>query len=275
MGTKARQYKIFFSIIGIFCLIIGKPPAFADTENLGMLSLDQLLDVDVISVAKLPEKMTGTPAAVHVITGEDLRRSGIKSVPEALRMVPGMHVYRIDANKWAISARGFANRFSNKMLVMIDGRTVYTPLFSGVYWDVQDVMIDDIDRIEVICGPGGTLWGSNAVNGIINIITKDSADTQGSLVTFETGTRDRGTESARYGGWLDSKTSYRLYCKYFDRTALDTKSGDKAADAYHDGRTGFRADRNLDGGDKLTLEGNIYKGVETLLGFAHFFRCFI
>ncbi len=260
MKIKAMQYGIIFCLAALFSLTIVKGPVFAETDNLGMLSLDELLNVDVVSVAKLPEKMITTPAAVHVITGEDLRRSGVTSIPEALRMVPGMDVYRIDGNKWAISARGFAGRFSNKMLVMIDGRIVYTPLFSGVYWDVQDTMIDDIDRIEVICGPGGTLWGSNAVNGIINIITKDSADTQGGLVTFQTGSRGRNTESARYGGWLDGRTSYRLYCKYFDRNDLETASGSDAADAWHAGRTGFRLDRNLDGGDKLTLHGDIYKG---------------
>ncbi len=260
MGIKVRQYGMVFCLMGIFFLTLINIPAFAETNNLGMLSLDELLDVDVVSVAKLPEKINNTPAAAHVITGEDLRRSGVTSIPEALRMVPGMHVYQIDANKWAISARGFDSRFSNKMLVMIDGRTVYTPLFSGVYWDVQDTMIEDIDRIEVIDGPGGTLWGSNAVNGIINIITKDSADTQGTLVTFQAGSRDRGTESARYGGWIDGRTSYRIYGKYFDRGDFDSAAGGDAADAWHDGRTGFRIDRNLDGGDKLTLHGDIYKG---------------
>jgi len=264
MRIKAQQYGIIFCLIccltGIFFLTVVQVPAFAETNNLGMLSLDELLDVDVVSVAKLPEKIDKTPAAVHVITGEDLRRSGVASIPEALRMVPGMNVYQIDANKWAISDRGFASRFSNKMLVMIDGRTVYTPLFSGVYWDVQDTMIEDIDRIEVINGPGGTLWGSNAVNGIINIITKDSADTQGGLVTLQAGSRDRGTEAARYGGWLDERTSYRIYGKYFDRANLETAGGGDAADAWHDGRTGFRIDKNLDGGDKLTMHGDIYKG---------------
>ncbi len=261
MRIRKRQHTKIVCLMIIFFLTMIKSAVFAESDNLGMLSLDELLNVDIVSVAKLPEKIIKTPAAVHVITGEDLRRSGVTSIPEALRMVPGMDVYRIDANKWAISARGFANKFSNKMLVMIDGRTVYTPLFSGVYWDVQDTMLEDIDRIEVICGPGGSLWGSNAVNGIINIITKDSADTQGGLVTFEGGSKDKGTEAARYGGWLDERTSYRVYCKYFDRDGFDTIKGDSASNSYHSARTGFRMDRNLDGGDKITLQGDLYKGI--------------
>ena len=198
-----------------------------------------------------------------------------------------MHVYRIDANKWAISARGFTSEFSNKLLVMIDGRTVYTPLFSGVFWGVQDMMLADIDRIEVIRGPGGSLWGTNAVNGIINIISKDSADTQGGLVSVEDGNQYNGNSvSGRYGGWLDSRTSYRLYGKYFNQkffepTTTETTNGitdsDKTADDLHSIRTGFRLDRNQDNRNKMTLQGDIYQNtfgtkiVHTLLSTLDYF----
>ncbi len=228
--------------------------------DLSMLSLDELLDLEVVSVAKVPGKVMKTPAAITVITGEDLRRNGVVSIPEALRLVPGMHVYRIDANKWAVSARGFASRFANKMLVMIDGRTVYSTLFSGVFWDVQDLMIEDIDRIEVIRGPGGTLWGANAVNGVINIITKDSADTQGGLVALRAQTGPDGEVAARYGGWLNDKTSYRVYGKFFDRASFENSAGDDADDQWHQGRGGFRMDMNVSATNKLTLQGDIYDG---------------
>jgi len=233
---------------------------FGHCNDLSMLSLDELLDLEVVSVAKVPGKVIKTPAAITVITGEDLRRSGAQSIPEALRMVPGMHVYQIDANKWAVSARGFSSRFANKMLVLIDGRTVYSTLFSGVFWDVQDVMMEDIDRIEVIRGPGGTLWGANAVNGIVNIITKDSADTQGGLVALRAQTGPDEEVSARYGGWLNEKTSYRVYGKFFDRENFDKPAGGDAADDWHQGRGGFRMDMNVSATNKLTLQGDIYDG---------------
>jgi len=250
-------------------------PTLCSGEDLGLLSLSELLDVEIISGAKVPEKATATPAAIFVITQEDLRRNSVQSIPEALRMVPGMHVYQIDANKWAVSARGSASRFSNKMLVMIDGRTVYSPLFSGVFWDVQDLMIDDIERIEVIRGPGGTLWGANAVNGVINIISKESADTQGGIVTLQAESRKSGEVAARYGGWLNAKTSYRLYGKFFERGNFETPAGNEAADEYHQARAGFRMDMNITASNKLTFQGDLYGGesgetVEYITPFAPF-----
>ncbi len=266
---KNQSFSLAIFVFAVAFLTTTGTYAIADSDNLGMLTLDQLLDVEVVSVAKVPEKIRNTPAAIQVITQEDLRRSGVNSIPEALRLVPGMHVYRIDANKWAISARGFTSQFSNKMLVMIDGRTVYSPLFSGVYWDVQDMMLEDIDRIEVIRGPGGSLWGTNAVNGVINIISKDSADTQGGLVSMEGSQEDKNQVAAHYGGWLDSRTSYRLYGKYFYQDNFKpTDFGNrhqiaipnKGADDYHSTRGGFRLDRNQNRSNKLTLQGDIYRG---------------
>ncbi len=250
---------LFWGMLPFFCLQL----CFVDVgkcSDIDVLSLDELLDLEVVSVAKVPGKVTRTPAAITIITGEDLRRSNIQTIPEALRLVPGMHVYQIDANKWAVSARGFASRFSNKMLVMIDGRTVYSTLFSGVSWDVQDVLIEDIDRIEVIRGPGGSLWGANAVNGVVNIITKDSADTQGGLVALQVQTGLGGDVSLRYGGWLNDITSWRVYGKFLDRAHYERPDGVDSGDDWHQGRAGFRTDMNLTARDKLTFEGDIYDG---------------
>ncbi len=250
---------LFWGMLPFFCLQL----CFVDgvkCSDIYVLSLDELLDLEVVSVAKVPGKVTRTPAAITIITGEDLRRNNIQTIPEALRLVPGMHVYQIDANKWAVSARGFASRFSNKMLVMIDGRTVYSTLFSGVSWDVQDVLIEDIDRIEVIRGPGGSLWGANAVNGVVNIITKDSADTQGGFVALQVQTGLGGDVSLRYGGWLNDITSLRVYGKFFDRAHYERPDGVDSGDDWHQGRAGFRTDMNLTARDKLTFEGDIYDG---------------
>jgi len=269
MNLKRHQLKLITNCSLTFLfLAFMLTPAAAESNNLGMLTLDQLLNVDVVSVAKVPEKIRNTPAAIQVISQEDLRRCGINSIPEALRLVPGMHVHRIDANKWAISARGFTSQFANKMLVMIDGRTVYSPLFSGVFWDVQDMMIADIDRIEVTRGPGGSLWGTNAVNGIINIISKESADTQGGLVNTQIGYENKNSLACRYGGWLDEHTSYRVYGKYFSQDEFEPMDFsaehnisdiDNAADDYNAGRVGFRLDR-IKNSNKMTLQGDMYSG---------------
>src|SRR5881628_3028187 len=153
----------------------------ARPPDLSHLSLEELMNVEVTSVSKRAEKLSEAPAAISVTTAEELRRSGVTSIPEGLRLVPGLEVARVDAHNWAISGRGFNDLFANKLLVLMDGRSVYTPLFSGAYWDVQDTLLEDIDRIEVIRGPGSTLWGANAVNGVINIITRPARDTQGLL----------------------------------------------------------------------------------------------
>jgi iron complex outermembrane receptor protein len=160
-------------------------------ENLYTLGLEDLMSIQVTSVSKKPQKFSDSAAAIFVITNKDLLRSGVTSIPEALRMVPGLLVGRIDSNKWAVSSRGFNNRFTKKLLVLIDGRTVYTPSFSGVYWEVQDVLLEDVERIEVIRGPGASLWGANAVNGVINIITKNASDTLGGLLSAGGGLQKR------------------------------------------------------------------------------------
>jgi len=229
-------------------------------SNLAILSLDELLEEEVVSASKISGKAINTPAAIHIISQEDIRRSGVNSVPDALRAVPGVHVYQIDANKWAISSRGFASRFANKMLVMIDGRTVYSPLFSGVYWDAQDIRLEDVERIEVIRGPGGALWGANAVNGVINILTKDAADTQGPSASVELDNRDTAILSAGYGGWLSGRTAYRVYGKFTDRAGLPAVFADGSFDEAHQTRIGFRTDSTIHAHDKLTFQGEFYDG---------------
>lgn len=221
------------------------------------LSMEDLMNMQVTSVSKRTQKVADAAAAVFVISQEDIRRSGATSIPEALRLVPGLEVARIDENKWAIASRGFNGRFDNKLLVLIDGRSVYTPLFSGVYWNVQDVLLEDIDRIEVIRGPGATLWGANAVNGVINIISKKAKDTQSGVVTAGAGTEERGSGGVRYGSKIGN-TSYRAYGKYFNWGPSQYPSGMTAHDGWDALRGGFRADWTPAGANSLTLQGDIY-----------------
>lgn len=202
------------AVIGIVSFLPFKLHAASD-ENPDIMSLQQLMDMGVTSVSKREEKASQTAAALYVITQEDIKRSGLQSVPELLRMVPGLQVAQSGSQNWAITSRGFNSQYANKLLVLIDGRTVYTPIFSGVYWDVQNLMLEDIDRIEVIRGSAATLWGANAVNGVINIITKNAKDTQGKLVTAATGTQERFNSGARYGG-REEDLYYRAYGQYFD-----------------------------------------------------------
>src|SRR5687767_4059118 len=191
--------------------------AQSNKDDLTNLELTELMNMEVRSASRTPQKLSQVAAAVNVITQEDIRRSGATSIAEALRMAPGLDVARIDSSRWAISSRGFNDFFANKLLVLMDGRSVYTPLFSGVFWDVQDTMLEDIEQIEVIRGPGAAMWGANAVNGVINIITKHSAETQGTLITAGGGTEETGFGSMRYGGTIKEGLTYRAYVKYFNR----------------------------------------------------------
>ena len=235
-------------------------PVVFIASQLTELSLEDLLQVEITSVSKKKESVSGAPAAVFVITDDDIRRSGAASIPEALRLAPGLIVARIDSNKWAITARGFNDRLANKLLVLIDGRSVYTPLFSGVYWELQDVVLEDIDRIEVIRGPGATLWGANAVNGVINIITKNAKDTQGALVSLGGGTYERAFGTLRYGDMIGDDLAYRVYMKYFDRDEFLDENQDEATDDWDMLRGGFRVDWQMDENDLLTLQGDGYGG---------------
>jgi len=235
------------------------------TPDLSSLSVDDLMNVEVTSVSRKGQKLADTAAAVFVITQDDIRRSGATSIPEILRIVPGLDVARVNGNSWAISARGANGQFANKLLVMIDGRSVYTPLFSGVFWDVQDTLLEDIDRIEVIRGPGGTLWGANAVNGIINIITKHSIETQGALLSAGGGAAEGSSAAGRYGGSFGHNGFYRVFGKTFDRPP-SVGGAHPTEDAWAIGRAGFRADWASRGGDNFTVQGDIYRGTAATLG---------
>ena len=228
--------------------------------DLTELSLEELMDIEVTSVSKKVQKLADAAAAVFVITDEDIRRSGVTSIPEALRMVPGLQVARIDSNKWAITSRGFNGRFATKLLVLIDGRSVYTPFYSGVYWDLQDTLLEDIERIEVIRGPGAALWGANAVNGIINIITKHAKDTQGGLLTAGFGTEERGFGGVRYGGKHGDDLYYRAYAKYFNRDSFVDADGNDQSDDWDELRAGFRTDWETSNHTSFTFQGDIYDG---------------
>lgn len=228
------------------------------TEQLRRMSLQDLLDVEVTTVTRQPAPVVSVPAAVHVITSDDIRRSGATSIPEALRLAPGIQVARIDGAKWAIGMRGFADRLARSMLVLIDGRIVYNPLFAGTYWEVQDTMLEDVDRIEVIRGPGGTLWGSNAVNGIINIITKRPAETQGFLATAEGGLRGRGLAGFRYGGANAAGTlHYRMYAKGYQR-GHQFQGPASYDDQSRMMQGGARAEWTLSDRRSFTLQGDMY-----------------
>jgi len=230
--------------------------------DLKQLNLEDLMNVEVTSVARHAQKLLGAASAIQVITQEDIRRSGASSIPEALRLADNLQVAQKNSHDWAISARGFNTALANKLLVMIDGRTVYTPLYSGVFWDVQDYLLEDIDRIEVISGPGGALWGANAVNGVINIITKSAADTQGGYVEAGGGTQPKDFAGARYGGSIFTDTQFRVYGKFFNRDDEVIGNGISAGDSWHQGRTGFRLDSKASARDHLTLQGDYYDGHE-------------
>lgn len=233
-----------------------------NSADLTSQSLEDLMDVQVTSVSKKEEKLSRAAAAIFVISAEDIRRSGATNIPDLLRMVPGMDVAQINANTWAISARGFNADFSNKLLVMLDGRPVYVPTFGGVYWDVLDVPLEDIERIEVIRGPGGTIWGANAVNGVINIITKKAADTQGALLVAGGGNLDQGFGTAQYGGAIGKNTDFRIYSKYLNQAELPGLPGLTGADGWHDLSGGFRVDSALSSQDTLSVLGGLYQGRE-------------
>lgn len=225
------------------------------------LGLQEVLQLEITSVSKKPQTISQSAAAVFVITGDDIRRAGAQNIPDALRLAPGINVAQISSNAWAISARGPNGRFANKLLVMIDGRSVYSPLFSGVFWDTQDTVLADIERIEVIRGPGASLWGANAVNGVINIITKSAAATQGSLIDVSVGTTTQGNASMRYGGEWQGVGHWRIYGKTFENKALDHANGmDKNTDSWYQQRVGWRADLNPSAQDAVTVQGELHQG---------------
>lgn len=270
-----RRFLQTILVSGLFFILVnagvtsGKSSDVSlDAADLTALSLEQLMNIEVTSVSKRSQKIGDTAAAVYVITQEDIRRSGATNIPDLLRMVPGIEVARIDSSKWAISVRGFNGRFANKLQVLMDGRTLYDPTYSGVFWGVQDTLLEDIDRIEVIRGPGATLWGANAVNGVINVITKHSRETQNGLVTAGAGNEERGFAGFRYGGQFAKDGYARAYLKYFNRDAFDTSMGEDARDDWYMYRGGGRMDWRPNPRDDLTIQGDVYSGSEDQMVFS-------
>lgn len=263
MRSQNRQLKQHIAYLCAIAAFVTATPihatAAADESSgeLKKLSLEELMNVEVTSVSRRPEKLNEAASAIQVISQEDIRRSGAANIPEALRLAANLQVAHVNASQWAISARGFNNVLANKLLVMIDGRTVYTPLYAGVFWDVQDVILEDIDRIEVVSGPGGTLWGANAVNGVINITSKYANETQGVFASATLGNELRHRGQFRYGGQLTENTHYRVYGKStrYDDTILLNEND--ASDGWHAKQGGVRLDWDSPD-DQVTVQSDIY-----------------
>jgi len=261
MKCTIKKYTV--SLLGVgLCLGCLVDPSRAttnpDNEYLD-LDISQLMQITITSVSKKEQALSDAAAAVFVITQNDIHKSGVSSIPEALRMVPGLQVARIGAEKWAITSRGFNGQTGNKLLVLMDGRTLYSPSFSGVYWDVQETLLEDIDRIEVIRGPGGTLWGANAVNGIINIISKKASETRGGLVRLSAGDNERVTGGLRYGTAIGESVDARAWFTYRDHDSFQLHDVDENAnDDWQSLHGGFRVDGETTQKDVWTLQGDIY-----------------
>jgi iron complex outermembrane receptor protein len=251
-----RRMRVVLLVMSVIAGL-ARQAAGQTTEELKRLSLEDLLNVDVTTVSRSPEPTMRVPAAVYVITGDDLRRSGAQTLADALRLAPGVQVARISAGTWAIGVRGFADRLARSMLVLIDGRAVYSALFAGTYWETQDTFLEDVERIEVIRGPGGTLWGANAVNGIINIITKTARATHGIAGTAGAGSQD-ARAGARFGGAVGAAWHYRVYGKGLDRQPHFRPDG-LDFDGFRLGQGGFRADWTPDDGRSFTVQGDVYR----------------
>jgi len=268
-ASSSLKYKIIGVLLSIFLSFL-PGMVFAGIYNselkssadLTELSIQDLMEIEITTGSRKSQTIANTAAAAFVITQEDIRRSGVTSIAEALRMAPGLQVAKIDANKWAITSRGFNSRYANKLLVLMDGRSVYSSLYTGVFWDIQDTLLEDIDRIEVIRGPGAALWGANAVNGVINIITKNSKETTGGLVSAGAGKEERGFGNFRFGDSLGENAHYRIFGKYQDRDESKLSSGRDAADDWDIYTLGFRTDWNPTATDSFMFEGNHYRADE-------------
>jgi iron complex outermembrane receptor protein len=251
-----KAWKRRCSLAAIACLT-AVPALAQDVDDFTSMSLEDLMSVEVTIASKQSELASEAAAAVFVLTREDIARSGAVTIADALRLVPGVNVAQINANSWAVTVRGFNSRFANKLLVMIDGRTVFTPLFSGVFWDQQNIVLADIERIEVVRGPGGTLWGANAVNGVINIITRSAKDTKGGLIKASGGNEFQAQAVVRYGGDLGENGAYRIYGKFEQFDEGITATGAKANDDWRNFRGGFRTDHDLSAKEELMVTGEV------------------
>jgi iron complex outermembrane receptor protein len=253
-----RQNKRAFLVAAVASLAMSGALAAPASSELSDLSLEQLSNVVITSVSRQEELLAHAAASITIVSSSDIRRSGARTLPEALRLAPNLQVARVDARNYAVTARGFNSAFENKLLVLIDGRSIYSPLFSGVFWDAQDLVMEDIERIEVISGPGSTVWGANAVNGVINVITKSAQDTQGGRAAAVAGAGER-SGSVRYGASAGAHASYRLYAKYFELDDTVNAAGASSPTGFDRRQAGFRADWDLEAGG-ATLSGDAYQG---------------
>lgn len=258
-ASSAKKNSLL-KVLGLLslCISAGAHAQTTHTNTLAELSLEQLAELSVISVSKTAKPIANAPASIFVITQKDIHRSGATRLPEALRLAPNLQVARLNASGYAITARGFNNPFANKLLVMIDGRTVYSPLYSGVFWDTQHVVLEDLERIEVVSGPGGTLWGANAMNGVVNIVSRSAADTQGELLSLG-GSEQQRNFTARYGGQLADNGHYRIYAKHSHHNDTPGSNDMRLNSGWEHNQTGFRADWG-EGHDTLTIQGDAYEG---------------
>jgi iron complex outermembrane receptor protein len=263
--SKGGRRTIFIAVAALMAMV----SAFGQDTTTNNSPLSELADMDITNLFNIkvsivspnaPETIPQTPAAVSVVSAKEIERSGAQNYPQALRLIPGMNVAQVDSSQWAVSSRGFNDVFANKLLVMQDGRSIYTPLFSGVFWDVQGSLLADIDQIEVVRGPGATIWGANAMNGVINIITKSAADTQGLLVNGGGGAEERGFAGARYGGSINSNAFYRVYATYENHDSTVLPDGSDANNSWQLARTGFRTDWNPTDQNSFTFQGDGYAG---------------
>jgi len=262
MRNKCRTISFHSLCVLLFLAATSgaKSQGILSPKDLKKLSIEELVNVEVSLVTRSAEKITEAASAVQVITGEDIRRSGAANVAEALRLAPNLQVAQLNSSSWIISARGFNNLFSNKLLVMIDGRTVYTPLYGGVLWEQQNVLLEDVERIEVVSGPGGSLWGANAVNGIINIVTKNTRATNGLYASAGAGNFIKNMAALRYGGKISDQLSYKVYGQHFTRSETDLPNNTKNNDAWRITQAGFRVDWTASEKDAFTFQGDYYNG---------------
>lgn len=260
MEYSPPSRRLLSCVLGLLCTRLAATAAqiLSSPEALKQMDLDQLLTTKVISVSRSLEDWTAAPTAIDVLTADEIRRSGTVRLADVLRLAPGLDVARYVGSSYAVTARGFSDASANKMQVMLDGRSLYTPLFSGVFWEVQDTLLDDLDRIEVVRGPGATLWGADAVNGVINIVSKNAKDTQGALISGGGGSEERAFGSVRYGGRAGDSVYYRTYFKYLNRADQVLSNGADAHDGLRQSQGGFRLDATPSDGNALTLQGDLY-----------------
>ena len=252
--------SIFLISLFIFFTYPASGQKGLSVAELKKLSVEELMNIRITLVSRTPQQIREAASAIQVITGDEIKRSGASGIPDALRLFSNIQVAQLNSSAWIIGTRGFNTIFANKLLVMIDGRTVYTPLFGGVIWDLQNVLIEDIDRIEVVSGPGGTLWGANAVNGVINIVTKKSSDTKGGYASASVGNFLRDNFEARYGGRINEKTHFRVYGMHFNRRPTTKPDGNKSTDEWRLSQAGFRMDIDASAKDGFTIQGDFYSG---------------